>query len=161
MEGHGGSTFLGCASLKILNKLHLLNTDSLLRWCIYNQGNGYKGRPMKPCDSCYSFWVGSVLSMLSSIKNNKNIHNGTELYYNMSNIRYNRIFNLYCQSGFGGFSKLPSTPYGDILHGYMGLNGLALMSKQLKHTNLNIFDGYPNLFKRDVYPITTCTVNNE
>ena len=40
LEGHGGSTFVGVAALILMNRLHLLNIDALLRWLIFNQGCG-------------------------------------------------------------------------------------------------------------------------
>ena len=84
-------------------------------------------------------------------------HSDNKQFYNMCCHRYNRIFNLLCQSGFGGFAKLPHIPFGDILHGYMGLAGLSLMSHNFK--KLNTFDKFPNLFKRKLFPITSCTVS--
>eukprot|EP01084_Bolivina_argentea_P133700 235976_1 len=97
LEGHGGSTFVGCAALILMNKLHKININSLLRWLIFNQGNGFKGRPEKPADSCYSFWCGAVLSMLSSYKQNggkinNKINNNNE--YENKNENDENIMNL-------------------------------------------------------------------
>ncbi len=186
LEGHGGSTFVGCAALIFMNKLHKININALLRWLIFNQGNGFKGRPEKPPDSCYSFWCGAVLSMLSSYKQNggkitncnsnnmmeekkeENIlckmdlkqfyHCDNKEFYNLCNHRFNRIFNLLCQSGFGGFAKLPNIPFGDILHGYMGLAGLSLMSHKIPN-ELKKYEKFPHLFKRKLYPLTSCSVS--
>lgn len=33
------------------------------RWCILRQQNGFHGRPNKPVDTCYSFWVGATLEV--------------------------------------------------------------------------------------------------
>lgn len=33
------------------------------RWCIMRQQSGYHGRPNKPVDTCYSFWVGATLKV--------------------------------------------------------------------------------------------------
>jgi len=180
LEGHGGSTFVGVAALILMNRLHLIDTAALLRWLLLNQGRGFKGRPEKPEDSCYSFWCGAVLSLLSSYKERVATeeehgvgdgrvmalmdlqhfyHDETKQFYNFCNHRLNRIFNLYCQSGFGGFAKLPQVPYGDILHGYMGLAGLSMMAPHLS-AHLSSFDEFPNLFKKKLFPITSCTVSH-
>eukprot|EP01083_Nonionella_stella_P002231 6420_1 len=180
-EGHGGSTFVGVAALVLMNQLHKIDTNALLRWLMFNQGNGFKGRPEKPPDSCYSFWCGAVLSMLSSYKERMRdeegdqkeecevlnvmelkgfYHGENKEFYNLCNHRFNRIFNLYCQSGFGGFAKLPSIPFGDILHGYMGLAGLSMMAHKIpqelheKHS-----EQFPHLFKKKLFPITSCSVS--
>ena len=145
LEGHGGSTFVGIASLILMKNLDKIDTDKLLRWLLMNQGNGFKGRPEKPQDSCYSFWLGAVLTMIGK--------------YQFCNHRFNRSFNLLCQSGFGGFSKTQYSPFGDILHGYMGLAGLSLMKPYLPK-NLQFTDErFPNLFKRTMFPMTSCTVS--
>lgn len=38
--------------------------NRIKRWCIMRQQNGYHGRPNKPVDTCYSFWVGATLKLL-------------------------------------------------------------------------------------------------
>lgn len=40
--------------------------ESLKRWCIMKQSGGFQGRPNKDADTCYSFWVGATLKLLSS-----------------------------------------------------------------------------------------------
>ena len=37
--------------------------DRIRRWCIMRQENGFQGRPSKPVDTCYSFWVGATLEV--------------------------------------------------------------------------------------------------
>merc|ERR1712130_93381 len=79
-------------------------------------------------------------------------HSDNKQFYNLCNHRFNRIFNLLCQSGFGGFAKLPHIPFGDILHGYMGLAGLSLMAHKIPK-ELVSYDKYPHLFKKKLFPI--------
>ena len=62
----GGSTYCGVASLSIMNKLNDLPSvqlEGLKRWCIRRQQSGFQGRPHKPVDTCYSFWIGASLNV--------------------------------------------------------------------------------------------------
>ena len=85
-------------------------------------------------------------------------HSEDKELYNLCNHRFNRVFNLYCQSGFGGFAKLPHIPYGDILHGYMGLAGLSMMAHRTPKELLK-YERYPHLFKKQLFPMTSCSVS--
>lgn len=42
--------------------------NRIKRWCIMRQQNGYHGRPNKPVDTCYSFWVGATLKVREIVK---------------------------------------------------------------------------------------------
>ncbi|CAB1321507.1 unnamed protein product, partial [Coregonus sp. 'balchen'] len=65
LESHGGSTFCAVAALCLMGKLEEMFSERELnrirRWCIMRQENGFHGRPNKPVDTCYSFWVGATL----------------------------------------------------------------------------------------------------
>eukprot|EP01083_Nonionella_stella_P018612 51806_1 len=112
-EGHGGSTFCAVAALALIDRLDRIpDTGALSRWCLTRQGSGYSGRPGKPSDTCYSFWIGGTIKLLG-------LHDHTCP-------KRNRTFNLRCQLQFGGFSKVPDA-IPDLLHSYMGLCGLSLM----------------------------------
>lgn len=69
-EAHGGSTFCAVASLMLMNQLdQVLNRkqiESLKRWCVFKQVEGFAGRPNKDPDTCYSFWIGATLKLLSA-----------------------------------------------------------------------------------------------
>eukprot|EP00455_Lapot_gusevi_P006423 TRINITY_DN1274_c0_g1_i2.p1 TRINITY_DN1274_c0_g1~~TRINITY_DN1274_c0_g1_i2.p1 ORF type:complete len:373 (-),score=74.92 TRINITY_DN1274_c0_g1_i2:15-1079(-) len=115
LEGHGGSTYCAVACLALANQLDKLrDRELLIRWLLYRQGSGYTGRPHKPPDSCYSFWLGASLKLL-----------GVDEW---ADIPRNRAFNLTCQPHTGGFSKVPGV-YADVLHSYMGLCGLSIMGQ--------------------------------
>lgn len=66
----GGSTFCAIASLCMMGKLQDVFSERELnrirRWCILRQQNGFHGRPNKPVDTCYSFWVGATLEVRQS-----------------------------------------------------------------------------------------------
>lgn len=67
LEGHGGSTYCAVASLWLMKKLSLIkHKEKLLKWCIDMQGSGFQGRPNKPPDSCYSYWIGATMRLLGS-----------------------------------------------------------------------------------------------
>lgn len=124
-EGHGGSTFVAVASLALLGKLNAIgDREKLVKWCLNRQGDGYHGRPNKPNDTCYSFWVGATLDILGAS--------------NWTNPEGNHVFNLLCQTPYGGFSKTPNV-LPDILHSYLGLAGTALLgldNDSLPHLNV-------------------------
>lgn len=37
--------------------------EQVKRWCLFRQMSGFQGRPNKPVDTCYSFWVGASLKV--------------------------------------------------------------------------------------------------
>lgn len=115
-EAHGGSTFCAVASLNLmncLNKLSEAQLDRLVNWCLNRQTSGFNGRVNKPWDTCYSFWVGSTLKILSSLQ------------YSSYKENINYIFETYNQIT-GGFAKWPDC-HPDPLHTFMGLCGLSLV----------------------------------
>lgn len=66
-EAHGGYTYCGIASLKLLGKLDLLDTGAAAAFCSRMQcqkTGGFRGRTNKLVDGCYSFWQGASLAML-------------------------------------------------------------------------------------------------
>ncbi|XP_059163268.1 geranylgeranyl transferase type-1 subunit beta-like [Physella acuta] len=118
-EAHGGSTFCAVASLVLMDRLHSALTETQLsrlkRWLLRRQETGFTGRPNKPADTCYSFWVGATLQMLGVL--------------DLSNVTFNRSFVLSTQSQItGGFSKYPDH-IPDPLHTYLGLCGLSLIGE--------------------------------
>ena len=64
----GGSTFCGVASLVLMGRLETtfspLERRGLQRWCLRRQQTGFQGRPNKPVDTCYSFWIGASLEVV-------------------------------------------------------------------------------------------------
>lgn len=69
-EAHGGSTFCAVATLVLMDRLSQVldakGVEQLKRWCVFKQVAGFQGRPNKDPDTCYSFWVGATLHLLSS-----------------------------------------------------------------------------------------------
>lgn len=118
LESHGGSTFCAIASLFLMDKLDVLSDkqlDRLRRWCLMRQDGGFHGRPGKPSDTCYSFWVGATLQMLG--------------VSHLSDSEANRAFVLYTQDTIaGGFAKFDYVR-ADPLHTYLGLCGLSLLGE--------------------------------
>ncbi|XP_041131303.1 protein farnesyltransferase subunit beta-like [Polyodon spathula] len=67
LEAHGGYTFCGMAAMVILQKEHMLDLKSLLRWVTSKQmrfEGGFQGRCNKLVDGCYSFWQAGLLPLL-------------------------------------------------------------------------------------------------
>ena len=63
----GGSTFCALASLVLMGKLYEAfspkELERIKRWCLQRQQSGFQGRPNKPVDTCYSFWIGASLDV--------------------------------------------------------------------------------------------------
>ncbi|XP_014215362.1 geranylgeranyl transferase type-1 subunit beta [Copidosoma floridanum] len=131
LESHGGSSFCAVASLYLMDELDNALTknqlDKLKRWCLMRQVDGFHGRPGKPSDSCYSFWIGATLNLLGISK--------------LSNWEENRAFLLDTQNTImGGFGKY-ADEQPDPLHAYFGICSLSLIeepSLQEMHPALNI-----------------------
>ncbi|XP_052221775.1 geranylgeranyl transferase type-1 subunit beta-like [Dreissena polymorpha] len=131
LEAHGGSTFCAVASLQLMDRLHgglsAKQSKKLQTWCLMRQQSGFQGRPNKPVDTCYSFWVGATLQLLGA--------------YHFVDRPSNRAYLMETQQPLtGGFSKWPShSP--DALHAYFGVCGLSLMQEPevlAMHPALNI-----------------------
>ncbi|KAJ1960161.1 Geranylgeranyl transferase type-1 subunit beta [Dispira parvispora] len=115
-ESHGGTTYCGVASLKLMGCLDkgLVNKAATMRWCVHRQQQGFHGRINKDDDTCYSFWVGATLSMLDS--------------YHLIDIHAQRHFLLSTQRFIGGFAKYPGE-YPDPYHAYFGLTAFSMMNE--------------------------------
>ncbi|XP_045136717.1 geranylgeranyl transferase type-1 subunit beta-like isoform X2 [Portunus trituberculatus] len=120
LEAHGGSSYCAIATLHLLGKLDssLSRTqrERLVRWLVGRQsGGGLQGRPNKPPDTCYAFWIGATLQILGALD-----------YLDTTALRQ---FVLSTQDPItGGLAKYPnSNPDG--LHTYLGISGLSLLRK--------------------------------
>ncbi|KAL7828429.1 hypothetical protein SRHO_G00320630 [Serrasalmus rhombeus] len=133
LESHGGSTFCAVATLCLMGKLEEMFSERELnrirRWCILRQQNGFHGRPNKPVDTCYSFWVGATLELLD--------------IFQFTNFEKNRNYILSTQDSLvGGFAKWPDS-HPDPLHTYFGICGLSLIGEpnlRKVHPALNVSD---------------------
>ncbi|XP_072022825.1 geranylgeranyl transferase type-1 subunit beta-like, partial [Amphiura filiformis] len=119
LEGHGGTTFCAIASLVLMGRLHTAfskkQIQGIIKWCIFRQQTGFQGRPNKPVDTCYSFWVGATLKLLEC--------------FEMIDYASNRSFVLSTQDeSVGGFAKWADY-HPDALHAYFGICGLSLMGE--------------------------------
>ncbi|TPX70686.1 hypothetical protein SpCBS45565_g01640 [Spizellomyces sp. 'palustris'] len=111
-EAHGGSTYCAVASLSLMNRLdELKGRDQLIHWLLTRQVDGFNGRPNKPRDTCYSFWIGASLDLLG--------------VYHLVDTDTLKQFLKTTHTKYGGFGKGPGD-YPDLLHSYMGLAGLAI-----------------------------------
>ena len=118
LESHAGAVYCSLASLKLAGKLDdVVNgkrKDALIKWLLRRQNidGGFNGRPNKPSDSCYFFWVGASLAMLDAIH-----------FVDPKSVLG------FCQEVedkvIGGFSKLPGST-ADPLHSFLTLAGLSL-----------------------------------
>ena len=129
MESHGGSTYCAVAALHLMGRLDSALSPSqrrgLVRWCTARLAAetassslpGFCGRPNKPADTCYSFWVGGALSLLDPDFG----PDGVKAFLARA-----RDFVAHTQDlPRGGLSKWRDNG-ADPLHTYLGLGGLSL-----------------------------------
>lgn len=113
-EGHGGTTYCALAALHLSGQLRNVDAETLegiKRWCVFRQVDGFQGRPNKPVDTCYSFWIGASLKILNA--------------FDLTDYAANRSYILETQDNIvGGFAKWPHSTT-DPFHTYLGLCGLA------------------------------------
>ena len=106
--------FVGVYHVKILNFNHLgMYTPSTS--ITTTTAAGMQGRPNKPEDTCYSYWIGGTLHLL----NEAQLLDGRAL----------REYVLNCQSPYGGFGKVQGS-MPDLLHSFYSLAWLSLSNEQ-------------------------------
>jgi len=123
-ESHSAQVFVCVAALAILDRLDVVDVDTLAWWLSERQlpSGGLNGRPEKLEDVCYSFWVLSSLSILNKV----------------SSINADKLtsFILSAQDPEGGgISDRPGNVV-DVFHTHFGIAGLSIL-------------GYPNLIDLD------------
>lgn len=118
MESHGGTTFCAIAALELSDQLNILDNNELeriKRWLVFRQIDGFQGRPNKPVDTCYSFWIGATLKILNA--------------FDLTNFDKNREYVMSTQNRIvGGFSKWPGSTT-DPFHTYFGICGLSFVKE--------------------------------
>ena len=117
-ESHAGQIFTCVGTLKILDKLDLIDQNLLCWWLSERQcdSGGLNGRPEKQADVCYSWWIISSLDMMDKV----NWINTSKL------VEY--ILNCQDQEE-GGISDRPGN-VGDIFHTFFGICGLNLLNHE-------------------------------
>ena len=132
LESHGGSYFTGLASLAILNKtsevFNSTEIQRLLDWGCKRQIGGMQGRCNKVEDTCYSFWVGGGLHLLSKYHAKKETSSsaseGVSTLLKVDSL-FDFIFSCHHQR-FGGFAKVRGNN-PDVLHTFYSLASLSML----------------------------------
>lgn len=118
MESHGGTTYCGVASLELCGRLSEIEEktiDGMIRWLLFRQIEGFNGRPEKPMDTCYSFWIGATLKILNA--------------FQFTDYEKNREYLMSAQeAALGGFSKWPGIR-PDPYHTYFSICGLSFLNE--------------------------------
>lgn len=165
-EAHGGYTFCCVAGLRLLNQLHRVDSDSLLRWLTAKQltpEEGFCGRSNKLVDSCYSYWQGGIFPILHQNlacghpdycesnqyaeympKTRSQFKNNTlnSWLFNPECLQ-NYILN-FCQADDGLLRDKPSAE-PDIYHTCYALSGLSISQHQPSETIFDIGDRAINI----------------
>lgn len=127
LESHGGATYCAMASLRLMGFIEddllskdascsIINIPMLLDWMMQRQAadGGFQGRPNKPSDTCYAFWLCGVLKILGGSK----FVDGEALRDSL----------LTCESQYGGFSKFPGQ-LPELYHSYYGFSAFGLLEE--------------------------------
>jgi len=127
-EGHGANTYCALASLHLLDRIETISRDErqrIIRFCVNRQTQGIHGRPCKVDDSCYTFWTGAALKIVSS--EDPYLSKEETLISNDDVIKF-----LHACSDpiVGGVSKFPGTP-PDPTHSFLALAGIGVLSNDV------------------------------
>lgn len=130
-EAHGGYSFCGLASLKLLGKEKICNIDSLTYWLVNKQmkfEGGFQGRTNKLVDACYSFWQAGMFPIIHSIlmkeePNNEFLKNTQDWLFDRSSMQEYLL--MCCQMENGGIIDKPGKGR-DYYHTCYGLSGLSV-----------------------------------
>ena len=112
------NTYCALASLHLLNRIDAISRDErqrIIRFCVNRQTQGIHGRPCKVDDSCYTFWTGAALKIVST--EDPYLSKEETLISNADVIKF-----LHACSDpiVGGVSKFPGTP-PDPTHSFLAL----------------------------------------
>ncbi|KAI3640223.1 hypothetical protein MIR68_001101 [Amoeboaphelidium protococcarum] len=132
-ESHGGSTYCAVASLSLLGRLDPMSEikrDQLQRWLIKRQIGGFNGRLNKDADTCYTFWICASMQILDD-------HFDTNLIDCVDKPLAVSFLEDTEFQGFGGIAQggfgKEQDDFPDLLHTYLGLAGISIMTKGLNN----------------------------
>lgn len=153
-EAHGGYTFCAVAALAILNKIHLVNFDSILRWIVFRQMHfegGFQGRTNKLVDVCYSYWQAACFCALEheSFSRSKVLC--------LFDVSLLQSYILLCQSPSGGFRDKPNKN-PDMYHTCYALSGLSI-AQSFAQTDDKILGGKANILE-PIHPLYNITISS-
>ena len=125
LEAHGGSTYCAIASLAIMGRLNdgtlsHIEKDRVIRWCVLRLNEGFQGRPNKPDDTCYTFWISAALRLLVSSGDK------VEPIIKVLTLKSHQFVLSTQDAIIGGMAKWPDMTSPDPLHTYLGLSGMSL-----------------------------------
>ncbi|KAG8998480.1 CAAX farnesyltransferase (FTase) subunit beta [Tulasnella sp. JGI-2019a] len=152
-EAHGGYTSCAVASMIMMRPLvsaHVfpgVNGQALLRWAVMMQGSefdecgGFRGRTNKLVDGCYTWWVGSLFTLIEEIlgegtgevikhtSGDNSKHEKEEDWLDVDDSLMNRealqrYVLVAAQVSTGGLRDKPNLP-SDPYHTLYNLSGLA------------------------------------
>ncbi|KAF4699881.1 hypothetical protein FOZ63_033133, partial [Perkinsus olseni] len=116
-EAHAGHTFCAVATLRLLNLTDGFDVDACVKWLKRRVlSNGCNGRPGKPADSCYVFWVMGSLRMLGQIPTHDHWLDTEGL---------TDFIESCFDEDVGGLAPNPDCP-ADPFHTHFGLAGLSI-----------------------------------
>ncbi|EYB90324.1 hypothetical protein Y032_0221g2552 [Ancylostoma ceylanicum] len=124
-EAHGGYAYCAVASLVILDRYRLADSEMLLQWLAKRQmrfEGGFQGRTNKLVDGCYSFWQAANFPLIEG----EMAREGRLPAEGLFDARMLEEYILMsCQDEAGGFRDKPDKTR-DLYHTCYVLSGLAI-----------------------------------
>jgi len=151
-EAHGGYTYCGLAALELLNKVELVDIDSLLKWLVSRQlslEGGFSGRTNKLVDGCYSFWVAGCFGIVEAeLKRQKSDYQ--EPLFDREALQE---YILICSQTKKGFRDKPGKS-PDYYHTCYCLSGLSLAQNHITFdTSLEVPEALTHLYPGVCYKL--------
>ncbi|KHJ95886.1 prenyltransferase and squalene oxidase repeat-containing domain protein [Oesophagostomum dentatum] len=171
-EAHGGYAYCGVASLVILDRYRLADSELLLQWLANRQmryEGGFQGRTNKLVDGCYSFWQAANFPLIEGemAREGRLPAEGLfdarmlEEYILMScQILFSFVRTETVKDGAGGFRDKPDKPR-DLYHTCYVLSGLAIaQAYSISRESNGILGGSQNAVEA-INPVFNLTTDSE
>ncbi|CAJ0590175.1 unnamed protein product [Cylicocyclus nassatus] len=159
-EAHGGYAYCAVASLVILDRYRLADSELLIHWLANRQmryEGGFQGRTNKLVDGCYSFWQAANFPLIEGEMAREGRLPAEGLFDARMLEEY---IMMSCQDEAGGFRDKPDKPR-DLYHTCYVLSGLAIaQSYSAAREPDGIFGGSQNAIE-SINPVFNLTTHSE
>ncbi|ETN75539.1 putative protein farnesyltransferase beta subunit [Necator americanus] len=159
-EAHGGYAYCAVASLVILDRYRLADSELLLQWLGKRQmrfEGGFQGRTNKLVDGCYSFWQAANFPLIGGEMAREGRLSAEGLFDARMLEEY---ILMSCQDEAGGFRDKPDKTR-DLYHTCYVLSGLAVaQAYSILRENGSVLGGNQNAVEA-INPVFNLTTSSE